>query len=87
LDRVANNPKDLPTLGPNDEVSIIPIDLMLSVTRQQRSECPICFEEFDRFGDYTELTCGHIYHRVCLDQWRKTKNTCPVCRRKIKSGV
>jgi E3 ubiquitin-protein ligase RNF115/126 len=68
-------------------VEILPVNLITMVTREARSECPICFEEFDRFGDYTELTCGHIYHRECLDNWRRAKNTCPVCRRKIKDPI
>ena len=27
-----------------------------------------------------KLTCGHIFHRQCIDQWFGNSRTCPVCR-------
>ncbi len=34
--------------------------------------CAICLEP----GDY-QINCGHIFHKRCLAQWKKT---CPLCR-------
>lgn len=31
----------------------------------------------------TELKCGHVFGRVCIYQWTKENNSCPICRAKI----
>ena len=44
-------------------------------------ECPICFETL--FDVETNIQCEHckkIYHKRCMHEWLKTKNTCPTCR-------
>jgi hypothetical protein len=62
------------------QVEAIPIDLITTVIRIERSECPICCEEFDRTGDFVELTCGHNFHRLCFYEWRKKgKSTMEFC--------
>ena len=46
--------------------------------------CSICFEEL---SNYTELECGHKFHKQCIYQWTlfTTQNTptCPLCRNSI----
>lgn len=37
--------------------------------------CAICRED----GDY-QLKCGHIFHKRCIMQWKKS---CPLCRAPI----
>ena len=40
--------------------------------------CRICLS---KFGYRTsELPCGHIYCKGCIDKWLSTQHTCPVCR-------
>ena len=41
--------------------------------------CTICYEINSNFL----TSCGHYYHRACLDRWMETHNTCPMCRRGI----
>ena len=26
------------------------------------------------------LECGHVFHKACLDRWRRQSSTCPNCR-------
>ncbi|XP_065363166.1 uncharacterized protein LOC135956560 [Calliphora vicina] len=43
--------------------------------------CTICFERFK--GSENNLystTCGHIYHFVCMQQWKSRSTSCPQCR-------
>lgn len=27
-----------------------------------------------------ELECGHVFHKACLERWRRQSSTCPNCR-------
>ena len=50
-----------------------------------QSECSICFEEFKETDQVTPLSCDvrHYFHSTCIEQWIKTKNECPLCRKEI----
>lgn len=26
------------------------------------------------------LDCGHVFHKACLERWRRQSSTCPYCR-------
>ena len=38
--------------------------------------CPICLEE----GSNVRLSCGHVFHKDCVNLWFHEQPTCPVCR-------
>lgn len=41
--------------------------------------CPICQELILGFkSKYEARHCNHIYHRICIDNWKTTSNACPV---------
>lgn len=45
------------------------------------SICSICFDCFET-GRYKRiLTCGHNFHKKCIDTWLNESNTCPLCTR------
>jgi len=68
-----------------------PTSLALRTKRYKRSDvspddeecdpiCTICFaplEDGDRIG---ALSCSHIFHVVCLKQWSRRRNVCPLCQ-------
>lgn len=39
------------------------------------SLCSICYEQ----GDY-QLACGHIFHKHCIQTWKRHQLSCPLCR-------
>ncbi|KZV46357.1 hypothetical protein F511_07909 [Dorcoceras hygrometricum] len=44
-------------------------------------ECAICLMEFVPDTEVNCLSCGHIFHKLCLEKWLKYWNTtCPLCR-------
>lgn len=45
-------------------------------------ECAICYMNIDINVRIYVLSCSknHVFHCECLDQWRKVKNSCPICR-------
>jgi hypothetical protein len=53
-------------------------ELLNEVTQRLQFECCICQDV--RKCAITKTPCGHDFHRVCLNQWRRVKNTCPFCR-------
>ena len=44
-------------------------------------DCSVCLEDLGSV--YTRLSCGHKFHRACLNEWRKTNqgHRCPLCRK------
>lgn len=45
--------------------------------------CPICMCEMGEDEYIYNLTCHHIFHIDCLEQWYMRRNTCPVCKQNI----
>jgi hypothetical protein len=46
--------------------------------------CPICIDEFKPNELYRNLTCGHQFHKKCIDRWfRKDHSDCPMCRQSV----
>ncbi|XP_073299384.1 probable E3 ubiquitin-protein ligase XERICO [Primulina huaijiensis] len=44
-------------------------------------ECSICLMELGPNTEINCLSCGHIFHKLCLEKWLKYWNTtCPLCR-------
>lgn len=43
--------------------------------------CGICLEDWQDSDDVRILSCKHVYHQGCVDQWLlQSSNTCPMCR-------
>lgn len=43
---------------------------------RKRIRCIICLQsKFTKI----KLSCGHIFHRKCIDEWARWKRTCPIC--------
>lgn len=41
-------------------------------------QCPICLS--DMTSSSRTLECGHAFHVRCLERWKRTSRTCPMCR-------
>lgn len=41
--------------------------------------CSVCMECILP-RDSRQIPCGHTFHTRCLDRWKRTARTCPVCR-------
>jgi hypothetical protein len=44
-------------------------------------KCTICLDDLN--DNKQRLLCGHNFHKMCIDNWRNEKNTCPCCRKSI----
>eukprot|EP01023_Acetabularia_acetabulum_P050380 TRINITY_DN5449_c0_g3_i3.p2 TRINITY_DN5449_c0_g3~~TRINITY_DN5449_c0_g3_i3.p2 ORF type:complete len:194 (+),score=11.89 TRINITY_DN5449_c0_g3_i3:146-727(+) len=48
--------------------------------------CAICYDGYVEDQDVTHLTCGHMYHMLCIERWIKFKvfySSCPLCSQKL----
>ncbi|KAL8150934.1 hypothetical protein V2J09_020742 [Rumex salicifolius] len=44
-------------------------------------DCSVCLTRFDPDSEINCLSCGHVFHKACLEQWMDYLNvTCPLCR-------
>ena len=50
------------------------------------AECSICLETFRDEEVVRRLTCGHVFHKRCVDQWLTKVAACPLCRVNPISG-
>ncbi|CAL8352175.1 unnamed protein product [Merluccius merluccius] len=42
--------------------------------------CAVCIEAYKAGDVITVLTCGHIFHKACIEPWLLEKRTCPMCK-------
>lgn len=55
--------------------------LLFSIGPPSKIEpCCICQEEYVTGDDIGMLDCGHDFHTICIKQWLKQKNLCPICK-------
>ena len=55
---------------------------------QETIECVICLESVAESEDAKRLTCGHIFHKQCIEKWQKgsvgdVNQHCPLCRQSM----
>ncbi|KAA1138457.1 hypothetical protein PGTUg99_013204 [Puccinia graminis f. sp. tritici] len=67
---------------------VAPSSSIAQVKDQQMSEsqeadgCPLCLEEWSQEDVRLEWPiCSHFFHQTCVEPWRRSHVTCPVCRR------
>uniref|UniRef100_A0A6P4A557 probable E3 ubiquitin-protein ligase XERICO n=1 Tax=Ziziphus jujuba TaxID=326968 RepID=A0A6P4A557_ZIZJJ len=48
---------------------------------EPENECSVCLNRFEPESEINHLSCGHVFHKVCLEKWLDYWNvTCPLCR-------
>ena len=49
--------------------------------------CSICLNSIRKTRSTTELPCGHLYHKKCINDWESRGNdTCPLCRKNMSKN-
>ncbi|XP_011659772.1 RING-H2 finger protein ATL39 [Cucumis sativus] len=47
-------------------------------------ECAICLCEIEEGEKCRKMkTCGHVFHKDCIDRWFKVDGHCPICRTSV----
>ncbi|KAL3646153.1 hypothetical protein CASFOL_011333 [Castilleja foliolosa] len=90
-DEFSTEPSDLPgcRLSPSESymaefrsrTPAMRYDSIVTCSNQQDKECSICLSEFNPKAEINRLSCGHVFHKPCLEKWLNYWNTtCPLCR-------
>lgn len=64
----------------NQQMQSLPVH---TLTSKKEEECSVCQSEYEEGEKLRTLPCFHVYHKDCIDQWLKQKNSCPVCFKPI----
>lgn len=49
--------------------------------KQPEHDCSVCLTPFELESEINRLSCGHFFHKACLEKWLGYWNTtCPLCR-------
>ncbi|KAK9074112.1 hypothetical protein SSX86_006709 [Deinandra increscens subsp. villosa] len=55
-----------------------------SLCPRTKQECSVCLVEFKADAEINRLSCGHVFHKSCVEKWLKLWNvTCPLCRNQM----
>ena len=46
----------------------------------EHPSCCICISPIKTGEDTILIKCGHMFHHLCVSEWFKNKNSCPMCR-------
>lgn len=60
---------------------ILPTIPIIILTPETDLECCICLEKGKE--NFVALKCNHSFHKNCILEWIKEKQTCPMCRIEI----
>ncbi|KAL6215648.1 hypothetical protein ACLB2K_015077 [Fragaria x ananassa] len=55
-------------------------DASIGCDNKDEVKCSICQEEYVAGDEVGRLRCEHSYHVVCVNQWLRVKNWCPICK-------
>lgn len=47
-------------------------------------KCTVCQYDFSENEDIRKLTCGHLFHIDCVDEWLLKNKQCPLCKVEIR---
>ncbi|CAN8299094.1 unnamed protein product [Cochlearia groenlandica] len=51
-----------------------------SLNKDDDIKCSICQEEYVYGDEVGSMTCEHMYHVSCVEQWLRMKNWCAICK-------
>ena len=53
------------------------------VPKEEDDNCIVCCDKYDNQTNVAILPCGHIFHELCIKDWFKVSDICPLGRCKV----
>lgn len=47
---------------------------------EENNFCCICLQQYKIEENVIEMSCNHLYHSECIEEWLNNNPTCPICR-------
>ena len=66
------------------EIQKIPTVRFYKKVYKNQDKCTVCQFEFNEGETLRKLTCDHLYHKNCVDEWLTQEKKCPVCKKDVK---
>jgi len=76
LDLLKQAKEEISSNIPNDEITFEQPE-----EENEQPTCTICFDEIT-FDETKTLSCKHVFHRNCINEWLKRNCRCPNCRKR-----
>ena len=70
----------------NNELNEINNSFEPKIELKNSNECIICLEDLNLPQNNTTLRCNHIYHTMCIHNWLRENNSCPICRHVVSNN-
>lgn len=52
--------------------------------KTEKESCPVCCDELVFKKKAVKLpSCGHFFHKKCIEEWVKVKPVCPICKAEL----
>jgi hypothetical protein len=68
----------------DDQLKLLVVVPDEHVSADPEDKCAICMEQY-KTATMVKLPCGHLYHSICIMEWLKKNNKCPLGRCPIVS--
>ena len=51
--------------------------------KKENQFCCICLQEYKIEENIVEMSCNHLFHYKCIQEWLNNNPTCPICREDV----
>ncbi|KAK3605851.1 hypothetical protein CHS0354_017755 [Potamilus streckersoni] len=65
-------------------IEMLPVHTFSEGNSGESRDCNICLSAYCDGDEIRTLTCLHMFHTTCIDEWLNRNAACPVCRRRIE---
>ena len=76
-------------VNPNDILNKFAVTKLKNINslNDDSKNCIICLEDFKKNDKVIYLPCIHFFHEMCIKNWIKEKQFCPVCKLEINNNL
>ena len=75
---------DYKAIASNTRAGLLKKKKDLEKNLNEDNTCAICLDALE--DDIQTFTCGHKYHKECIELWKKKSNECPQCKKQLEEG-
>lgn len=68
-----------------DQIHSLPEKLASQANLGAECECSICLNDIEGDDTVRQLSCGHTFHRSCIDLWLLRNAACPLCKQCVNA--